>query len=92
MAQAKKIEADEPEVKEIPQWKKDHPDWEWDRKCTECGGKTMMESPLEYNIEVYECQNKQCRCQFTIETFYDTRTGKFIREEFKGKTLGAING
>jgi hypothetical protein len=80
------------EVEEKPSWKIQHPEWEWDRKCTLCGCHTMMENPEVYDIEVYECQNSKCRAQFTIKTFYDLKTGKFLREEFKGMTMGAIHG
>lgn len=74
-----------------PQWQTEHPEWKWDRMCTVCGGKTMMESPDQYDIEIFECQNKQCRAQFTIKTFYDSK-GKFVAEEFLGKTMEALNG
>ena len=77
MAQSKKVE----ETKEAPK--------EWDRKCMKCGGKTMMETPEHYNYEVFECQNPKCRAQFTLETFYDNK-GRFIREEFKGMTMGPV--
>lgn len=84
----RKVEPVDPPAK--PQYQIDHPDWKWDRLCTKCGGKTMMEAPKVYNIEVFECQNKKCRAQFTVETFYDRR-GKFTHEEFKGMTLGPLS-
>ena len=90
MAQQKQVQ--ETKVEQIPQWKITHPEWEWDRKCQKCGSITMMENPEQYDIEVYECQNQKCRAQFTIQTFYDLKTGKFLREEFQGMTMGALNG
>ena len=95
MAQAKKIEQEVVEQTEkapVPQWKLDHPEWEWDRKCLVCKSACAMENPEIYNIEVYECQKQSCRAQFTLEVFYDLKTGKLLREEFKGQTMGALNG
>jgi hypothetical protein len=62
---------------------------EWDKKCELCGSKCMMENPEVYDIEVFECQNPQCRAQFTIKTFYDKK-GKFTGEEYLGKTMGSV--
>lgn len=63
----------------------------WDRKCLVCGSVCMMENPEVYDMEVFECQNQKCRAQFTIKTYYD-RGGHFIKEEFLGKTMEALNG
>ena len=82
---------EEVKAPEKEQWQIDHPEWKWNRLCTRCGGKTMMENPEVYDIEIFECQNKKCRAQFTVKTFYNSK-GKFVAEEFLGCTMGAING
>jgi hypothetical protein len=71
------------------QWQIEHPEWVWDRKCQKCGNRTMLENPEVYDLEVFECQNGQCRAQYTLKTFYDAK-GRFLREEFLGCTMGPV--
>ena len=70
----------------VPRWKEIHPEWVWDRLCTKCSGKTGMESPRVYNIEIFECLNPKCRARHVIKTYYD-KHGKLTREELLGVNM-----
>lgn len=84
--QQKPPESKDPAKTPVPRWKEINPLWVWDRLCKKCKGKTGMESPRVYNIEIFECLNLKCRARHVVKTYYD-KGGKLFKEELLGVNM-----